>query len=140
MARPPMEVTGAFISAINAGDLTTLRSLMTLDHKFTDARGATFVGADIMQKNWELFLKAFPKYWIHIDSGFADGNRVALFGEAGGKWRVDGQILPDSWKVPAAFIAEIESDKVRGWSVFCDSSWGTPPEPHPIPALTIVEA
>jgi ketosteroid isomerase-like protein len=135
-----MEVTGAFISALNAGDLTMLRSLMTLDHTFTDARGASFVGADLMHKNWELFLQAFPKYWIHVDAGFADGNRVALFGEAGGKWRVEGQILPDSWKVPAAWVAEIEADKVRRWSVFCDISWGTPPAVQPLPALSIVEA
>jgi ketosteroid isomerase-like protein len=140
MARPPMEVTGAFISAINAGDLTALRALMTPDHTFTDARGASFTGADLMQKNWELFLQAFPKYWIHIDRGIADGNRIALFGEAGGKWRVDGQILPESWKTTAAWFAEIEADKVRRWTVFCDTSWGTPPEPKPIPALAIVEA
>jgi hypothetical protein len=92
-----------------------------------------------MFENWQMFFSAFPQYWIHIDANFASGNRVALFGEAGGKWRVDGQVVPGAWQVTAAWMAEIEADKVRRWSIFCDTSWATPPEPQPLPVLTIQE-
>jgi ketosteroid isomerase-like protein len=140
MARSPLQVTGSFIAAINARDLSTLRSLMTDDHIFTDARGTNFFGPDRMLDNWLLLFNAFPQYWIHIDSNFANGNRVALFGDVEGKWRVDGQILPSSWKVAASWLAEVQYGKVRSWSIFCDTSWMNAPEPQRLPELAIVEA
>src|SRR5690348_4277871 len=94
MARLPLEVVGSFISAINGRDLSALRSLMTEDHVFIDARGTRFSGAQTMIDNWRNFFYAYPQYWISIDSNFGDGNRVALFGTAGGKWRVDGNVIP----------------------------------------------
>ena len=129
MARLPLEVVGSFISAINGRDLSALRSLMTEDHVFTDARGTRFCGAQVMVDNWQHFFYAYPQYWISIDSNFADGNRVALFGTAGGKWRVDGTVIPGSWSVSAAWLAEVENGKIRRWSVFADTGWTTPPQP-----------
>lgn len=140
MARSPLEVTGAFIAAINAMDLSALRSLMTEDHVFTDARGVDYAGAEKMMENWQQFYYAYPKYWISINSNFASGNRVALFGSAGGKWRVDGTVIPGSWMVKAAFLAEVERDKVRRWSIFCDTVWATPPAQPELPPLAILEA
>ena len=140
MTRQPLEVTGAFISAINARDLTALRSLMSDDHVFTGARGTRFFGAERMIDNWQLFFSAYPQYWIHVDASFAAGNRVAVFGNAGGKWRVDGQVLPGSWQVSAAWLAEIEAGKVRRWSIYCDTEWVSPPEVLMVPELAILEA
>ena len=129
MARLPLEVVGSFISAINGRDLSALRSLMTEDHVFIDARGTRYSGAQTMIDNWQNFFYAYPQYWISIDSNFADGKRVALFGTAGGKWRVDGHVIPGSWEVTAAWVAEVENGKVRRWSVTCDTGWATPPQP-----------
>jgi ketosteroid isomerase-like protein len=140
MVRSPLEITGSFIAAVNARDLNMLRSLMTEDHVFTDARGTKYFGADHMIENWKLFFRAFPQYWIHVDSNFASANHVALFGDVGGKWRVDGQVLPTSWKVTASWLAEIQGGKVRRWSIFCDTAWMNPPETMRIPELAIVEA
>jgi len=142
MARSPLEITGAFISAINARDLTALRSLMTDDHIYTDARGTKFMGADSMIENWICFFNAYPQYWIHIDSSFTNGDRVALFGEAGGKWRIDGRIQPGSWKVSASWLAEVERGKVRRWSIFCETEWTAPPMFRfvPPPRMAILEA
>ena len=96
---------------------------------FIDARGTRFSGAQTMIDNWRNFFYAYPQYWISIDSNFADGSRVALFGTAGGKWRVEGNVIPGSWEVTAAWVAEVDNGKVRRWSVFCDTGWATPPQP-----------
>jgi limonene-1,2-epoxide hydrolase len=141
MSLSALEVVGSFISAINSKDLLTLRSLMTADHVFVDGRGTRFCGAEVMVENWKQFFYAYPQYWISIDSNFADGNRVALFGTAGGKWRVDGTVIPRSWKVTSAWLAEVEYGKIRRWSVFCDSTCATPPlQQFEVAGLAVVEA
>jgi ketosteroid isomerase-like protein len=128
MSRSAQETVGSFISAINGQDFLTLRTLMSADHVFVDARGTRYCGAEVMLENWKQFFYAYPQYWISIDSNFADGNRVALFGTAGGKWRVDGTVIPGSWSVTAAWVADVENGKIRRWSVFCDTGWTTPPQ------------
>jgi ketosteroid isomerase-like protein len=140
MPRSPLEVTGAFVAAINAQDLTALRFLMTADHIFTDARGVDYAGVAKMIDSWQQFFYAYPKYWISIDTNLSSGNRVALFGTAGGKWRVRGTVVPGSWQVTAAWLAEVQKDKVRSWRVFCDTSWVTAPvQPeYPVPAIVEV--
>jgi ketosteroid isomerase-like protein len=140
MPRTPLEITGAFVAAINAMDFTALRFLMTEDHVFTDARGVNYFGVDRMMDSWQKFFYAYPKYWISVDSSFIKGYRVALFGHAGGKWRVGGTIVPGSWQVTAAFLAEVDKDRVSRWSVFCDTSWITPPVQPEYPPPVIVEA
>lgn len=127
MPAAPFEVATAFVAAINAGDRPALRALMTEDHTFTDALGTRLSGADKMAAGWEYFLHAYPEYWIRVDHILAVGNHVALFGRAGGKWRRDDQVLPGSWSVAAAWLAEIEAGRVRRWSVFCDTGWVTAP-------------
>jgi ketosteroid isomerase-like protein len=139
MPRTPIEVIASFVSAINAMDLTALRSLMTDDHVFTDARGTSYFGADKMMENWQKFFYAYPKYWISVDHSLAKGFRVALFGNAGGKWRVRGTVVPGSWQVTAAFLGEVNKDKVSRWSIFCDTSWVSPPVQPEYPAPAIVE-
>jgi hypothetical protein len=52
---------------------------------------------------------------------------VALFGEAGGNYKVEDRVLPESWSVTAAWLAEVEDGKVKKWSVYCDTGWATPP-------------
>jgi hypothetical protein len=42
---------------------------------------------------------------------------------------VDGRVLPGSWSVAAAWLAEVEGGKVKKWSVYCDTSWAKPPAP-----------
>jgi len=127
MPDSPMDVAGSFVRAINQEDLNALRSVMTDDHTFTDAHGKTFSGAEKMIAGWRHFFDAYPGYWIRIGAAFVDGCRVALFGEAGGKWKVEDRVLPQSWSVTAAWLAEVEDGKVRKWSVYCDTGWATPP-------------
>jgi ketosteroid isomerase-like protein len=123
----PEKIALAFVNAINAGDLVALRAMMTEGHTFTDAKGASFSGADMMIGGWKHFIQAFPGYRIVVQHTFAEGNRVALFGYAEGGWRVDGAVLAQRWQVSAAWLAEVVSGKIDHWSVFCDTAWVTPP-------------
>ena len=127
MTISPLNVALAFVEAINAADLTALRRLMTEDHVFTDALGSSFSGADQMIAGWQQFLRMFPGYRIQVDHSFADAGSVALFGRAEGKWRVGDRILPGSWSVAAAWLAEVDDGHVKQWRVFCDTGWASPP-------------
>lgn len=122
------EITLAFVAAINPGDAAGLRQYMTEDHTFTDARGNSFSGADKMVSAWQHFFHAYPDYRIRIKHMFAEGDKVALFGEAEGGWRINEIVLSQRWRVSAAWLAEIEVGKIRRWSVFCDTNWATPPK------------
>ena len=127
MSKTPDDVARAFIDAINAEDPNTLRVLMTDDHTFTDARGNSFSGADKMRLGWQHFFHAYPGYRIEIEHGFAEGNQVALFGKATGGWRVNDVVLPQRWTVSAAWLAEVEKEQIKHWTVFCDTTWISPP-------------
>jgi ketosteroid isomerase-like protein len=127
MSKSPEDIARAFVATINAEDPSALRALMTDDHTFTDARGNSFSGADKMRLGWQHFFHAYPAYRIDIEHSFAAGDRVALFGKAAGGWRVNDVILPQRWTVSAAWLAEVEKEKVKHWTVFCDTTWVNPP-------------
>jgi len=137
MADNPILVVQSFVKAINGGDLNALRALMSDDHVFVDAQGREVAGADTMVVGWRAFFASYPQYWILVDHSFVDGDRVALFGEAGGKWSVAGKLLPETWQTRAAWLAVVEGGRVSRWSVFCDTSWVYPPRdraPEEVPA------
>lgn len=136
MPESALDVVGAFVKAINQGNVEAMRAAMTEDHIFTDSLGRSFSGAEKVTTGWWHFLEAYPKYWVRVDAAFADGAQVALFGEAGGHWRVEGQMVAESWSAPAAWLAEVEGGKVKKWSVYCDSGWAKPP----VPSTPAVEA
>jgi limonene-1,2-epoxide hydrolase len=123
----PTEVVRAFVADINAADVDALHGLMTEDHTFTDARGNRFCGAEKMRLGWQHFLRAYPGYQIDVRHTFAEGNRVALFGEAAGGWLVDDALHPQRWTIPAAWLAEVEKERIKSWTVFCDTNWANPP-------------
>lgn len=100
MPASPIDVALAFIAAINAGDANALRSLMTEDHTFTDALGNSFSGAEKMFSGWQHFFHTYPEYRITIKHSFADGNKVALFGDAEGGWRVNKEVCRRVGKLP----------------------------------------
>ena len=127
MPESPHDVALAFVAAINAADISALRALMTNSHTFTDARGNSFSGADKMQLGWQHFFHAYPGYQITITYTFAEENRAALFGNATGGWRINDTIHPQRWTVSAAWLAEVENEKISHWTVFCDTNWVNPP-------------
>jgi ketosteroid isomerase-like protein len=128
MRDQPKEVAHSFVAAINSGDANAVRNLMTEDHTFVDALGNTFSGADQIKSGWLHFFRAYADYRISVRHTFVEGSLVALFGEATGRWRVADRVLTETWKVAAAWLAVVEAEKIRQWSVFCDTSWVKPPQ------------
>lgn len=126
MAESPMSVALQFVDAINAGNLSAMRRLMTDDHTFTDSLGNNFSGADGMIAAWERFFQAWPGYRIRIDHALGDLVSAALFGRAEGNRREGDEVADGGWSVAAAWLAKIEAGRVRHWSVFCDTGWARP--------------
>jgi len=116
-----------FVQAINAGDVERLRTLMAVDHTFTDAMGNSVSGAEKMVSGWQHFFYAYPEYKISITQSFGKDGEAALFGVAEGKWRVEGHVTAEGWKVRAAWLAKVLQGKVQRWRVFCDTGWAKPP-------------
>lgn len=122
------EVFVSFVAAINAHDFASLSRLMTDDHVLVDALGKRLHGRETMLSAWEGFFQSFPGYHVEVGDLFTKRDSVAAFGEASGRWRVDGRDLAKrEWRVPAAWRAVIDGDRVAEWRVFCDTAWAFPP-------------
>jgi ketosteroid isomerase-like protein len=118
----PAEVAAAFVARINEHDLAALNELMTDDHVFIDALDNHVVGRAAMRAGWEHYFTLVPDYWIKVESTLQDDRVVALFGVAGGTYAggiSGGQ--KGSWKVPAAWLAEIRDGRVAMWRVYADN-------------------
>lgn len=126
MPDSPLDIVSLFVAAINDEDLPAMRAAMTDDHTFTDALGRSFSGAEEMTAGWKQFFDAYPGYTIHVETSFAEGSRVALFGRASGMWKVEDPLRRETWGVPAAWLAEVEGGKVKTWAVYCDTGWAHP--------------
>ena len=90
MSKSPADVVRAFVAAINAADPTALRTLMTDDHTFTDARGTSFSGAEKMRIGWQHFFHAYPAYRINIKHSFAESTSMGSGAERGCSGGMEG--------------------------------------------------
>jgi ketosteroid isomerase-like protein len=108
----------AFVDRINAHDTEGLDVLMSDDHTFIDAHGNQVSGKDKMIPGWRGYFAWFPDYFIEVTELFEDGGNLALFGFAGGSFQ--GR-LTDSWRLPAAWKAEVKDGRVSLWQVFADT-------------------
>jgi ketosteroid isomerase-like protein len=116
------EVVLKFIERINQHDADGLALLMTQDHVFVDSLGAVVRGRETMRMGWHGYYALCPDYWVSHDALFADGNRVALFGAAGGTIAANATPAADNkWRTPAAWLAVVESDLIKEWRVYADN-------------------
>jgi ketosteroid isomerase-like protein len=107
-----------FIERINAHDIEGLGALMSDDHTFVDAHGNQVSGRERMIAGWRGYFEWFPDYYIEVTEVFEDGERLALFGFAGGTFRnKEGE----NWRLPAAWKATVEGARVTLWQVFADT-------------------
>src|SRR5882724_738836 len=77
----------AFIERINAHDVEGIGALMSDDHTFIDAHGNQVTGREKMIAGWRGYFAWFPDYFIEVTDVFDDGERLALFGFAGGSFK-----------------------------------------------------
>ncbi len=118
----PKQVATKFAEAIGSRDVDALHELMTEDHTFIDGMGTTVSGRERMRDGWRGYYTMVPDYAIEITEIFESGNVVAMLGMAFGTFSSDGTLKKENfWKVPAAWRAVIDGDKVRQWQVYADN-------------------
>jgi ketosteroid isomerase-like protein len=118
----PEEVVRRFMAAINDHDVEAILALMTDDHRYTDATGGSISGPDPLRAAWQGYFAWFPNYEISAEEVIASGNRVAVFGHAGGTFALGpGSVADNTWYLPAAWLADVRGDRVAHWRVFCDT-------------------
>jgi len=109
------ETVVEFIARINQRNADNLAAMMTEDHIFIDSPGNAVRGREQMRAGWRGYYALCPDYWIAHEEILEKGNRVALFGAAG------GTIGGKAWRTPAAWFALVEDGLVKEWRVYADN-------------------
>jgi ketosteroid isomerase-like protein len=118
----PTDVVLRFLERINQHDADKLAELMTEDHVFTDSLGNAVNGREKMRLGWRGYYAICPDYWVSHEEIFAHGDRVAIYGAAGGTIAANGRMLPQNkWRTPAAWLAMVENGLVKEWRVYADN-------------------
>jgi uncharacterized protein (TIGR02246 family) len=111
-----------FLERINRHDADKLAELMTEDHVFIDSLGVAVSGREKMRLGWRSYYAFCPDYWVSHDEIITSGNRVAVFGAAGGSIAADGTTLAENkWRTPAAWLAVVENGLIKEWRVYADN-------------------
>ncbi len=118
----PVETVLRFLDCINARDTNQLAALMTEDHLFVDSLGREVRGREKMRAAWQGYYAFCPDYWVSVEDTFANGNKVAVFGAAGGTIARNGKLPSENkWRIPAAWLAVVEDGRVKEWRVYADN-------------------
>jgi len=118
----PIETVLQFLARINDRDVDRLAALMTEDHVFIDSLGQAVRGREKMRAGWRGYFAFCPDYWVSHEEIFADGNRVAVFGSAGGTIASSEKLPPENkWRTPAGWLAIVENGLVKEWRVYADN-------------------
>jgi ketosteroid isomerase-like protein len=111
-----------YVTAINEHDIDKICSLMTDDHKFIDAYGNEIDGKDKMRSGWIGYFQWFPDYKIEITDLFIKNNAISAFGFASGSFQGSKfNDLDNYFRLPAAWMAIIENNKIKLWQVYADT-------------------
>lgn len=118
----PVEAVLHFLERINQHDADKLAELMTEDHVFIDSLGQSVKGRENMRLGWRGYYAFCPDYWVSHDEIFASGNRVAVFGAAGGTIAAAAKLPPENkWRTSAAWFAIVETGLLKQWRVYADN-------------------
>ena len=111
----PVETVLAFLNAINHHDSDQLADLMTEDHVFIDSLGASVHGREKMRIGWRAYFAFCPDYRVSHNDIFHTGNKVAVFGSAG------GTIREIRWETPAAWRVVVHDGLIQEFRVYADN-------------------
>ena len=107
---------------INQRSPEKLAELMTDDHVFVDSLGHSIRGREKMHQAWRSYYEFCPDYWVSHEEIFQDGDRVAIFGSAGGTIADRGKLLPENkWQTSAAWFALVAKSQIKEWRVYADN-------------------
>jgi len=117
----PEDTVRDFVAAINGHDIRRIVSLCTPQHRFVDSFGAVLTGRDNLHSAWTAYFDMFPDYTIAVDSLLESDGLVLLSGSAAGTLRTGGIAVGATWRIPAAWRAEVLDHLIDSWQVFADN-------------------
>ena len=111
-----------FVDAINTGNVDNLCLLMTTDHIFIDSQDNKTEGKDKIKQAWMAYFSWFPDYKIEINEIFEKDSLICLLGYASGTYKALKKTNNSNfWRIPAAWKAIIQDNKVKQWQVYADN-------------------
>jgi ketosteroid isomerase-like protein len=111
-----------FIAAINNADIDKICGLITNDHLFIDSRDNRETGKENMKKAWIGYFALFPDYKIEVDEILVKDSIICLLGYASGTYKnLKNAINSNHWRIPAAWTARTEGNKIQVWQVYADN-------------------
>lgn len=112
-----------FVKAINDHDVDEIINLMSEDHIFIDGMDNKSVGKKGMNEAWKGYYELFPDYHIEISLITENASAFGLFGYASATYKyLTNKLNSNFWRIPAAWKATVENNKVNHWQVYCDYS------------------
>lgn len=111
-----------FVEAINDHDVDRVLAMMTDDHVFVDSGGNAIEGKNRQRTPWQRYFEMFPDYHVTVRNVLQENDVVGVFGLATGTLASAGEISYDrSWKLTAAWRAELQGDRIARWQVYADN-------------------
>lgn len=118
----PEAIVREFAERINSHDVAGIISLCSAHHRFVDSLGTVISGRARLQAAWSEYLALFPNYHMKIESLVASGYVVLLSGWASATLVADrAGGGSTSWRIPAAWRAEVRRTLVDVWQVYADN-------------------
>ncbi|MDU1891412.1 MAG: nuclear transport factor 2 family protein [Dysgonomonas sp.] len=122
MTESKQKILQDYVEAINTADTDRLYDLMAEDHIFIDAHDNKVMGRDDMKQSWIGYFKMFPDYKIEINNILEKDSLLCILGYAGGTYKnLKNADNTNYWRVPAAWTAIIEDNRVKQWQVYADN-------------------
>jgi len=116
------QIVSDYVAAINSADVEALYRLMAEDHLFIDAHDNRVYGKNNMKQSWIGYFAMFPDYTIEINEILEKDSLICILGYASGTYKNRrNKENSNYWKVPAAWTAVIENNKVKQWQVYADN-------------------
>jgi ketosteroid isomerase-like protein len=117
------DVVLEFIQAINCADSEKLLELMTEDHVFIDSQDNKMTGKNKLLQAWKAYFGLFPDYKVEANEIIEKNSVIFLFGYASGTYKNKAdETISNHWRIPAAWKAAIEENKIKSWQVYADNS------------------
>jgi hypothetical protein len=106
----PLSIVTDFIGYVNQGDTEKVNALISKDVVFTDIQGRVYEEPEFMEN----YLKAYPKYNIHIRNILRGGKGVAVVGYTSGS-HVDPEIEKNEVLV---WTVEVKEGQITYWRIY----------------------
>lgn len=116
------QVVLKYINAINNADVEELFRLLSQDHAFIDAHDNKVMGRENMIQSWIGYFAMFPDYKIEVSEMLQKDSLICVLGYASGTYKnLKDEDNSNYWRVPAAWTAVVEDEKVQQWQVYADN-------------------